>query len=327
MRFKSLTSQDVLIIDKKKIYCYEKSDSYLSELLDKYDLLDNIVAIIDDFKRNQGVFCLNGKQIDIVGTEYLENVDFSDATILITSDYYKEAFDKLSSISNVSNSLDVIYFYANRETEIELEYREKYENRELENIIVFRSGPHASSYVPGMDFSDNARALFEYMLSEKYNERRGGMYRNGSVDLLGTHVNVPSSYMVPQIMDNISWRILEMLKKTLDNDVSNSEYIDEINSCIYEMIRTQPFQDGNKRTSRLLSNILYQEKGLPYVLLPVKEWDNYVDAWSDNNIDSYNQMMHRLILESYDYFYGGQSVGNVLKGKVEGTKLINANRK
>lgn len=171
MRLKSLTSQDVSIIDKKKIYYYEKSDSYLSELLDKYDLLDNIVAIIDDFKRNQGVFCLNGKKIDIVGTEYLENVDFSDATILITSDYYKEAFDKLSSISNVSNSLDVIYFYANRETEIELEYREKYENRELENIIVFRSGPHASSYVPGMDFADNARALFEYMLSEKYNEK------------------------------------------------------------------------------------------------------------------------------------------------------------
>lgn len=180
------------------------------------------------------------------------------------------------------------------------------------------------------DISNFIRDLHEKLfskLSEKYGERRGGMYRSGSVNLKGTHVDVPSSYMVPQIMDNLSWRILEALKKSVDGKVSNSEYIDEINSCIYEMIRTQPFEDGNKRTSRLLSNILYQEKGLPYVLLPVKEWDNYVDAWSNDNIDVYNSMMHRLILESYNYFYGGQSVGNAVKGKVEGTKLINANRK
>jgi hypothetical protein len=72
---------------------------------------------------------------------------------------------------------------------------------------------------------------------------------------------------------------------------------------------------------------LYQEKGLPYVLLPVKEWDNYVDAWSNNDVSVYNEMMHRLILDSYNYFYGGQSVGKALSGRVSGDKLINANRK
>ena len=164
-------------------------------------------------------------------------------------------------------------------------------------------------------------------LSYKYGEPRGGFYRNGSVSLQGTQVDVPSYRMIPQIIDNLSWRILETLKKTLDGDMSNSEYIEEINSCIYEMIRTQPFDDGNKRTSRLLSNILYQEKGLPYVLVPVKEWDNYVDAWSSEKEGMYNSLMQRLILESYNYFYGVQSVGNALKGKVDGHKLINANRK
>ena len=133
--------------------------------------------------------------------------------------------------------------------------------------------------------------------------------------------------MIPQLVDNISWRILETLKKSASGKISNSEYIDEINSCIYELIRAQPFADGNKRTSRLLSNILYQEKGLPYVLLPVQEWHNYVDAWSNDDISVYNEMMHRLILESYNHFYGGQSVGKALKGKEKGTKLIYANRK
>lgn len=49
--------------------------------------------------------------------------------------------------------------------EIETEYRKRYADAPLENIIVFRSGPHENSYVPGMDYADNARALFEYMLS------------------------------------------------------------------------------------------------------------------------------------------------------------------
>ena len=171
MQIKKLTEDDIHRIKYKKIYCYEKSDSHLRELLDKYDLIDNIICIVDDFKRSQGCVYLYGKEIDVVGTEDLETADFSDATILITSDYHKEAYDKLCEINKIVDSLEEIYYFANHETEIELEYREKYKDTCLENIIVFRSGPHASSYVKGMDFSDNARALFEYMLEQKYNEK------------------------------------------------------------------------------------------------------------------------------------------------------------
>lgn len=49
--------------------------------------------------------------------------------------------------------------------EYETEYRKQFAETPLENIIIFRSGPHEDSYVPGMDYADNARALFEYMLS------------------------------------------------------------------------------------------------------------------------------------------------------------------
>ena len=37
----------------------------------------------------------------------------------------------------------------------EEEYRAKYINAELENIIIFRSGPMANSHIDGMDFDDN----------------------------------------------------------------------------------------------------------------------------------------------------------------------------
>lgn len=171
MRLERLTKENINKVICKQLYCYEKSPSYLEELLEQYDVLDNIIAIVDDFKRNQGAFEVKGKQIDIVGTECLERIDLSNAAILIASDYYREGYEKLCEIENVVESLDVIYYFANTETEIEFEYRKKYRECELENIIVFRSGPHATSYVSGMDFADNARALFEYMLAEGYNEK------------------------------------------------------------------------------------------------------------------------------------------------------------
>lgn len=84
---------------------------------------------------------------------------------MITNDYYREAFQKISDVFEVENLNRIIYYFANRETSYEEAYRKYYEDRPLENLIIFRSGPHASSYVKGMDFADNARALFEYALA------------------------------------------------------------------------------------------------------------------------------------------------------------------
>ena len=162
-------------------------------------------------------------------------------------------------------------------------------------------------------------------LEDKYDEKRGGLYRDSSVRLSGTNVSTADPRFIPQLMDNLSWRILEILKKNANGELSNSEYIDKINECIYEMIRMQPFGDGNKRTSRLISNILYQEKGIPFVLLPVSLWNEYVDAWKSNDIKDYNSLMHRLILESYSYFYGDQSVNEAVVSKTKSEKIINAN--
>lgn len=54
---------------------------------------------------------------------------------------------------------------------IEEEYRRRYKDHPLEDIMVFRSGPMRSQYIEGTDFFDNSRALFEYMLERRYNRR------------------------------------------------------------------------------------------------------------------------------------------------------------
>lgn len=96
--------------------------------------------------------------------------------IIIFDDYYEEAYEKLKNIIDASGLSDKlyensIYFYPSEETSFMLEYREKYAAEPLHEMILFRSGPHATQYVKGMDFADNARALFEYMLSQNLNEK------------------------------------------------------------------------------------------------------------------------------------------------------------
>lgn len=176
-----LTKKNKETIANSEIICFEKSKSYLKELNCKYpDVFGRISYIVEPNPRYQGELEADGRKFDVVGCDVLTQNMSSFAkkdmpVILITSDYYKEAYDKILKLFEASEGKgtapEEIYYFPNKETEIELAYREKYADEPLQNIIVFRSGPHASSYVKGLDFADNARALFEYMLSVGLNKK------------------------------------------------------------------------------------------------------------------------------------------------------------
>lgn len=168
-----LTENNIGDLAGRRICCAEKSVSYLEELCRKYDVLEQISCVVDTNRRNLGEFNFQGKTIDVLYISYLREADLQETAIVITSDYYKEVYENIVTVFETAeySGLRVpaipditIYYFANRETEYEESYRGLYEDAPLENIIIFRSGPHASSYVKGMDFGDNARALFEYAL-------------------------------------------------------------------------------------------------------------------------------------------------------------------
>jgi len=176
MNLIQLTYETIKNFNSKNICCIEKNQSYLDELCGKYDILQQIICIVDENPRNCGIFNYNGREIQVYPLEHLKNLDFSETAVLITSDYYREYFRKIEDLFENSNTPSVIYFFANQETEYELSYRKRYETEPLQDIIVFRSGPHASAYTEempdyGLDFADNARALFEYMLASGLNRR------------------------------------------------------------------------------------------------------------------------------------------------------------
>lgn len=153
------------------------------------------MGFVDDYKRNQGDFQFEGKNYTVWGTEILTQICWRDTKILITSDYFQEAFDKLCEYSVVMENVEEVYYFANAETEYEMEFREQYRDSVLQNIIIFRSGPHASSYVKGMDFADNARALFEFMLQNDYNKKYELVWL----------VKSPEAFAQYQGIDNVSF--------------------------------------------------------------------------------------------------------------------------
>lgn len=159
-----LAENNIGYLAGRRICCIEKSVSYLEELCRKYDVLEQISCVLDTNRRNLGQFNFQGKTIDVLYISYLLEADFQETAIVITSDYYKEVYENIVTVFETDISDMTIYYFANRETEYEESYRDLYEDVPLENIMIFRSGPHASSYVKGMDFGDNARALFEYAL-------------------------------------------------------------------------------------------------------------------------------------------------------------------
>lgn len=234
-------------------------------------------------------------------------VELSDEQLVVITEYelYTKAMER-GLIRGIAKNNPRLKYIEN------LEYKEALDCLNEKDIADYICGLHGRLFAG---------------LSNKYGEPRGGFYRTGVVNLAGTDVKTAEPRMIKQLMENVCWRILKILKENADGKYSNSEYIDSINECIYEIIRMQPFADGNKRTARLLQNILYQEKGIPFVLLQPKEWNNYVDAWSYENTSKYNDLMHRLIIESYSYFYGDQSVEEATNNKEKTEKIIYANRK
>ena len=136
MQLRHLTTENQKQLRTKNIICIEHSDSYLKELQARFpDIYNSITCIVDDYKRNQGEVNIQDRQVSVEDTSYLNDIDYNQSSILITSDYYLEAFDKLRNIPEVVANNQSIYFFANKETEYELTYREQYKSDSLRNLV------------------------------------------------------------------------------------------------------------------------------------------------------------------------------------------------
>lgn len=172
MKLVQLDDGNIKNLRGKKIFLAGKDISYIEEFLNQYmGWEESIAGVIDSYSSNDEI-CVNGKTFTVFTPWVLEQYDMTKIIILITEDYYVEYYRMLKSMFKKMVPRDYeIYFFANTETQYTLQYKEKYKERPLQDIILFRSGPHAKAYVEGMDFFDNAKAVFEYALKIKLNKK------------------------------------------------------------------------------------------------------------------------------------------------------------
>lgn len=178
-----ITRDKCSLLESKNIYFagFSRANTdYFLECFPEYsENIKGIFAILDMDERTPMTADVGGKAYSIKPLNDVKTLDTSTDVLIIMYEYEREAHEKILGIHGIEdvhsmNSIQdydqlPVYWFADRATEAELSQREKYADYGTENLILFKSG--ARQYVYGEDFSDNSRALFEYMLKSGYNRR------------------------------------------------------------------------------------------------------------------------------------------------------------
>lgn len=162
---KKFEKSDIDVIRDKKLYLVFYFPSYITELYEKCGYDGEIAGVFDFDEDKYGEKEVNGHRFVVSAMEEIRNCP-RDSVIMIATGYYEDEFHRLESIGVPETVDKTVYFFANQDTEYYLLYHNKFKDEPLRDIIVFRSSTGTWEYVPGMDYTDNAKALFEYMLNE-----------------------------------------------------------------------------------------------------------------------------------------------------------------
>ena len=152
------------------IYLIGYYKSCAEELCKSYDVLDNIKGVIDDnLYKNYRSVVIGNHVIDVLEKRYIESLSGEEILIILGGDY-KVRYEKLVSSKPIISKCRM-YFFPGLEGRYMHSVIQKYKEKELKDIIIFRSGVVANVKHNDWEYADNARALFEYMLKENYDEK------------------------------------------------------------------------------------------------------------------------------------------------------------
>ena len=165
-------------------------------------------------------------------------------------------------------------------------------------------------YIKEYDFSKQKFDIFVeamkihiMLFSECPYPEFGGSLRDNTAVLKNAIVEVPPADEAKRYFQ--SFIGMKLPEVDFSNPASIFTYI---NVCIYittELIRNQPFADGNKRTFRSLLNLMFKQSNLPPVYVKTKEREEYKDAlmkaMQKRDYTSLNQFYYYKICDSiYD---------------------------
>lgn len=186
-----LSKENSRELQNRTIICWGLVRSYLTAMFEEFGLEDKIAAIVDNTPKMHGTTVIIQREIPVVSPEYLRQAE-GELALIVTCDYNDEILEQILREGYLEGKDCSIYRYASKKEQIDLSYRKKYANTALENIVIFRSGPMRKNYVKGADFWDNARALFEYMLEQRYNQTYKLVWLVKHPEEFGQYADIPN---------------------------------------------------------------------------------------------------------------------------------------
>ncbi len=149
-------------------------------------------------------------------------------------------------------------------------------NNEYNNLVAEAKQLHdANKYKEALKIKNELDGL-------NYKSKIGGQIRNNNVvdevKLQDVDFNVPSATDALLFINNFSSKEkMDEFNKYLHSD-NLEEYIDYCIKINVDLIKYQPFMDGNKRTFRGLLNLLFKARNLPPIYIRIDEIDEYKKA-------------------------------------------------
>lgn len=134
----------------------------------------------------------------------------------------------------------------------------------------------------------------------------GGVYRKADVHTFFPEVIVPEHIQIVPLMREVGNTVDDLLikatKQKQEGRFDIIEYVDEAVKIICDIIRIQPFADGNKRASRGFLNLLFKFVGLPPVYVENEEKEQYIaamrKAMANNDYKDINKFYYYKICDS-----------------------------
>ena len=276
----------------------------IDAVADNNDSIWNTSGTIDDVK------------IRIICPEEIKKYSVEKHVLLITTTYYKQVQDQLCR--ELSIDADTVYYFPSEKDLKYEKYAELHADEPLKDIIVFRSG--LAKYVEGFDFSDNAKAIFEYMLYKGYSKK----YK------LVWMVKYPNAYSKYTNTENVEFVSYEWESEE-DNELSD-KYFDAMYFAKYFFFTDTHFWLRNCRTGQLRINLWHgcglkdrKTKNGPcrknYDFMTVNS-DTYADIHAEEFGCDREQMLVTGLAKQDWLFRGTEIPLNELLGKPKSDKYI-----
>lgn len=150
-----------------QFYCFGAGKK-LHSLCKRIDHFENqIVCIADNNQKLWGTY-FSTENRDVLIEDPMQVCPVEEnCIVLLTTSFYTQIAEQLEAIGAWTH-IQKAYFFPHKEELHFYHFQWLYSRLKVQKKIIFRSGN--ACYIPGWDYTDNAKALFDHMIEKGYNQ-------------------------------------------------------------------------------------------------------------------------------------------------------------